>query len=564
MATAISTLRRRGPRAPTRRGYRHPASLPVEPTGVEALAAVKRARQARDREHEWDARVEASALAVLAYLWRRARGEKWAGAGGSARYACSLAQLVAGLAPIMGWKPGTPDQLVARHRKTVQRWLDWLQDAGLVSHTPQQDEAGFWWRTIITLHACPELDAQLLEDAADRHAGWSSRERRRDARGRQRSLTAILRRARLTRAQRRHRAIVRRRAERVHSERQAVRARIHQSLASATVAGSMNCPSGHQTHPYGVETTSRSATQSKSKEDLLGGTFTRARALIAPTPTPQLNRARTASRPEGDGSAAAATIATTNPPAARSRAELDDTIWQIAREASNRWRSRPTDNWQPFVHQIQQRTRDLEAWPTGHPAPRWRLTEAWTTIAWGVEYAAAGVASRLSMWSQERHGARLNRAVARYERHADHRPSGWPDSGAGGLVRFLRHQHPEPGAHPRCLSYDVRAFDRWTKQLAAYAATRDLDTWQTRARERVARRASSVARVAGDINRRLPERAWLRPASSLVPRAYPTPGPERKQRRLTDRDRQLLAGKMPLSAGTLHAAWAYEDRWLEQ
>ena len=180
------------------------------PSGTPASSAAGRL--------QWDARVETSVIAVLSYLWRRGRGEKWAGCHGSARYGCSLAQLVIGLAPIMGWK-GIPDRgdeqavarFVKRHRKSVQRWLDWLQLAGLVSHTPQQDEEGFWWRTIIQLHAAPQLPAELLQEAVDRRAGWPARERRRNARGRLRNLTAILRRARLTKAQRRSRGIARRR-----------------------------------------------------------------------------------------------------------------------------------------------------------------------------------------------------------------------------------------------------------------------------------------------------------------------------------------------------------------
>ena len=148
---------------------------------MEVLAAVRHARQQRGRAFEWDARLETSVIAVLSYLWRRGRGEKWAGCHGSARYGCSLAQLVIGLAPIMGWK-GIPDRgdeqavarFVKRHRKSVQRWLDWLQLAGLVSHTPQQDEEGFWWRTIIQLHAVPQLPAELLQEAVDRRAGWPS------------------------------------------------------------------------------------------------------------------------------------------------------------------------------------------------------------------------------------------------------------------------------------------------------------------------------------------------------------------------------------------------------
>ena len=91
-------------------------------------------------------------------------GEKWAGRCGSARYACSIAQLVMGLAEIMGWRniPNRKDKaavarFVKAHRASVQRWLDWLHHAGLVSHTPQQDEEGFWWRTVIELHPCPQL-----------------------------------------------------------------------------------------------------------------------------------------------------------------------------------------------------------------------------------------------------------------------------------------------------------------------------------------------------------------------------------------------------------------------
>ena len=256
VAVTSPSRSRRGPRAATRRAFRHPAALPAEPLGVEVLAAVKHARGRAGRLHEWDARLEASAIAVLAYLWRRGRGEKWAGCKGSARYGCSLAQLVIGLAPIMGWR-GIPDRgdeqavarFVKRHRKSVQRWLDWLALAGLVSHTPQQDEEGFWWRTIIELHPVPQLPAELLQEAVDRRTGWTVRERRRDARGRRRNLTAILRRARLSKTQRRSRAVTRRRELARHAERQRVRAKVADSLALAAKT--------HVTHPFGASTTSR-------------------------------------------------------------------------------------------------------------------------------------------------------------------------------------------------------------------------------------------------------------------------------------------------------------------
>jgi hypothetical protein len=90
---------------------------------VQALAAVKHARQAAGRVHEWDARLETSCIAMLAYLWRRARGEKWAGSHGSARYGCSLAQLVVGVAEIMGWQdiPRCPPRATVRQRRAWER-----------------------------------------------------------------------------------------------------------------------------------------------------------------------------------------------------------------------------------------------------------------------------------------------------------------------------------------------------------------------------------------------------------------------------------------------------------
>ena len=141
------------PGVPSRRG------APAQPSASRSWPQSGRARAARSRD-EWDARLETSAIAVLGYLWRQ-------GGGGSgralrlARYACSIAQLVMGLAEIMGWRRFPTAQQgggcagVKAHRASVQRWLDWLQHAGLVSHTPQQDEEGFWWRTVIELHPLP-------------------------------------------------------------------------------------------------------------------------------------------------------------------------------------------------------------------------------------------------------------------------------------------------------------------------------------------------------------------------------------------------------------------------
>ncbi|MGA2924582.1 MAG: hypothetical protein ABSG43_01110 [Solirubrobacteraceae bacterium] len=563
MAVATPARRQRGPRSPNRCGYRHAAQLPTEPTGVEVLAAIKQTREQRGRLQEWDARIEASAIATLAYLWRRARGEKWAGKDGSARYACSLAQLVAGLAGVMGWT-GNRDQLVRRHRASVRRWLDWLQDAGLVSHTPQQDDQGFWWRTIIELHATPGLPAELLQAAVQRRRGWAHRERQRDRRGRRRNLTTILRRARLNRSQRRARAVARRRQVREHGDRLRVRATILGSLDGATSNGTV---AQHVSQPFGAETTSRIAPRSNPRHET-DREYVHARPRNATAA--DVSDVDSTTNDKAPRMAATAVSHAAKQPSepqttsrSQSRRDLDSETWTIANEAIARWRDRGPADQVALVEAVTQRTVALEAdWSAGRACAPWRLAEAWTTLAWGAEYAAAGASARLAMWSGGRHGDRLSRAIRRYERHAEHRPDGWPASGVGALIRLCRHRHPEPGVNPRCLAYDVKAFDRFTRQLRAHAATADLDDWTQRAASRARRRATRALAAAGEINRSLPERAWLKPASELIPLPYPSPGGDRKQRRLADRDRRLLAGQAPLSAGTLRAGWAFEDRWL--
>ena len=102
-----------------------------------------------------------ASYAVKRYLFRLGH------AGRSARYATSIAQLVVGLAPVMGWGPvprGGPDRarFVRAHRRSVQRWLDDLQAAGLVVHEPERDEGGRWWRTQIVLLRAPAPSADEL------------------------------------------------------------------------------------------------------------------------------------------------------------------------------------------------------------------------------------------------------------------------------------------------------------------------------------------------------------------------------------------------------------------
>ena len=412
-----SHARSRAPRAKSRRAFRYAAALPAQPVGVEVLAAVRHARQQHGRAFAWDARLETSAIAVLGYLWRRGRGEKWAGRCGSARYACSIAQLVMGLAEIMGWRniPNRKDKaavarFVKAHRASVQRWLDWLQHAGLVSHTPQQDEEGFWWRTVIELHPCPQLPAELLQEAVERRAGWPERERRRQARGRRRDLTAILRRARLSRSERRARAMLRRQLLERHAERQRVRQAVADSLAQTVRS--------HLRHPFGASTTSRSSLEEVSQDETLDRGLTRAPAPVSETDDTQPRQTPITQRE-----------------AARTG---EETRWAVYNEIVAARFARSDQEWEPFLAAPARRVEKLLDWPETVACPRWRLIEAWTIAAHGPHMALAG-GFRLAFWSEqtEHHGPRLQRALARYRRFSDARPPGWPEGPVAALARFL-------------------------------------------------------------------------------------------------------------------------------
>ena len=111
------------------------------PGGWWSCALLGRARRARGCSTPGDDRLETRAYAVKRYLFRLGHAQR------SARYATSVEQLVVGLAPVMGWGPVPRERaerarFVRAHRKSVQRWLDDLQAAGVVAHEPERDGAG--------------------------------------------------------------------------------------------------------------------------------------------------------------------------------------------------------------------------------------------------------------------------------------------------------------------------------------------------------------------------------------------------------------------------------------
>ena len=97
--------------------------------------------------------------------------------------------------------------------------------------------------------------------------------------------------------------------------------------------------------------------------------------------------------------------------------------WAVYREVMAQRFARDDEDWAPTCAAVRRRVAELAEWPENRPCPRWRLIEAWALAAHGPVMAAAGGA-RLALWREDRdhHGARLDRALARYRRHADARP----------------------------------------------------------------------------------------------------------------------------------------------
>jgi hypothetical protein len=101
-----------------------------------------------------------------------------------------------GLAPVMSWGPVPRDpveraRFIRAHRRSVQRWLDDLEVAGVAAHEPERDARGYWWRTQIVLLTAPVPRVDELELATARAHDWSRRARRRRALQRVRRRSAV-------------------------------------------------------------------------------------------------------------------------------------------------------------------------------------------------------------------------------------------------------------------------------------------------------------------------------------------------------------------------------------
>ena len=434
------------------------------------------------------------------------------------------------------------------HRASVQRWLDWLQHAGLVSHTPQQDEEGFWWRTVIELHPCPQLPAELLQDAVERRAGWPERERRREARGRRRDLTAILRRARLSRSERRARAMLRRQLLERHAERQ----RVRQAVADSLARRSDTSDASLRSLDYVSEFSRRDFSRRNAHRGL-----TRAPAPVSETATPSHGKHRS--------------------PRERQTRTGEETRWAVYNEIVAARFARSDQEWEPLLAAPARRVEELLDWPETVACPRWRLIEAWTIAAHGPHMALAG-GFRLAFWSEqaEHHGPRLQRALARYERFSDARPPGWPARPVAALARFLAEPRAPPG-RPRARDGLRRAAlqraDQADERLRALPARPGAPRTAPRAPPAAPAPASSPSSSTSgcaSASASTGRQCGCRPRGSCwtqstrhtrPPGARCTPAAQR-QLRLEQRDERLLAGRHPGDAdGRYRAAYRYAQQW---
>ena len=124
------------------------APPPAAPAPRQLLALLTRERAARGLR-PYDLRVFVSLLAVSRYAHRLGRARPV-----GAQIASSMPQLVAGLAPIMGWER-SGDRFADRdaHHASVRRWLDLLQALGLIRWQAGINDTGEEARTEITLLA---------------------------------------------------------------------------------------------------------------------------------------------------------------------------------------------------------------------------------------------------------------------------------------------------------------------------------------------------------------------------------------------------------------------------
>ena len=441
-------------------------------------ALLSRARRVRGCSTPGDDRLETRVYAVKRYLFRLGHSAR------SGRFACSIEQLVIGLAPVMGWgavPTGGSERarFVRAHRKSVQRWLDDLQAAGVVAHEPERDQRGWWWRTQIVLLTAPAPSAEELRVAQGRAQGWRARERARRGQHRRACALATIR-SRASQPRRGTRSrLARARARAAHDARRRalVEAQIETGRAVAHACGVL-------THPFGAPPTSADAKQcskcqarAQTPQDWAPAAARSAQTLKM-TPTFAAGTGAHV-RAAGGGALAAA------PPGPEQRSEeigrippeeFDALVLRRVAERERQFAVRAALR----REHVLRRSHEVISWPRGRTCPFGRLAEAWATHRHGATAVAERGASAAGPRSPELAG-RAAHAIARYERFADQRPPGWPQTGPAALCALASQRRAA------VLAGDIarlRALARGMRASALLGSAERLERAATRAHRR--------------------------------------------------------------------------------
>jgi hypothetical protein len=411
-------------------------------------------------------------------------------------------------------------RFVRAHRKSVQRWLDDLQAAGVVAHEPERDARGWWWRTQIVLLGAPAPTADELRVAQRRAHGWRARERARRRRGRRVCALATIR-SRASapqRATRRRLARVRAGAAREARRRALVEAQILAGREFAEGCGLL-------THPFGAPPTSADVQEPAARSE---------RALTpqnwAPASTRSLQTLNMVPTPVAE--TGAHTRAAGVPALAVAQAGSEECSEEIGRLPSGEFdalvlrrvgeRERQLAERAALRREhVLRRVQEVICWPGGRSCPVGRLTEAWVTHRYGVDAAAESGAAAAGPPSPTL-AREAARAIALYEAFADRRPPGWPRTGPAALCALAGQRRAA------VLAGDVARLLGLAKGMRAAALLSD---------------TARLIRGAARARHRQPAAA-----GRVVFRTGASRWESAEQRRVRVRDRLLLAGADP-------AAW---------
>lgn len=216
-----------------------------------------------------------------------------------------------------------------------------------------------------------------------------------------------------------------------------------------------------------------------------------------------------------------------------------------------------------------ERALEVALWPLDRGWPARRLQEAWVVWRHGpmrVADRGSGDAGPLASEDLDR----LRRAVARYERHVDARPDGFPAGGLAALATIAAIAAARD-VKPLTLHYGIRLLDQTSKRMRASATVGDRGRLQRQAK-RARRRRERLAIVTPEMERSAttwlaaPWPFWVAldelgdpvvvDGRLQLDGIYGSFAPRRSDPEfaLTERDAQLLAGWEPVTGRDVMAA----------